>query len=557
MSPHWTLAAFEMLRLTRQGRVWRMRMLFVGLILVGLFFFFRSAADSRSPAWGGMLVALEPGEVGTLTERVLFVCFLWQLLAVLLLTPAYVAVIYPEEKEGRTLEILLATEAVPGEILQAKLYSRLGHLAALILAGVPIVCLALPFVLHDLLWVLWAYLLTFWTLWWVGHLSLALMTEADNAMEGVIKTYVILLCIVFSGLWIGMLVQGFLYDILWRMRAQTWVTISSYFMLPLIFTFACQCLAWVAMRDFRRKLPTECEKLLGAAAPPKPIPIVIPLPPAKPAVVPLDIPLPIALPAVPDKVRETTYQVWEEWPLLWKEVDWGYTTPLRQRWWQIPGRALLTFILVFGGLGLGAFLLSGQENVARPWWMIPRAAGECALAIVTLSVAIRAVVGVVRERVQGTWTDLLLLPQSRHSLLRTKLLGCFLRCSGDLVVTVAVFLVCFLEGGPSAWRFFPWLLAFLTYLLGLLALGLWLSLVCGTYRSALFWMFGAIVATNLYPPLGFWFSWWHLWNWPFNTLPGLGVEWLPWFTGLTVGYGVLAGLCRWLSWRRVVGEHGR
>jgi ABC-type transport system involved in multi-copper enzyme maturation permease subunit len=64
-----------------------------------------------------------------------------QMLAVLFLTPAYVAGAISEEKERRTLEFMLATDLANREIVLSKLLSRLANLAFLLLAGLPILSL--------------------------------------------------------------------------------------------------------------------------------------------------------------------------------------------------------------------------------------------------------------------------------------------------------------------------------------------------------------------------------------------------------------------------------
>src|SRR5207245_9325864 len=61
-----------------------------------------------------------------------------QAAAVLLLTPAYLAGAFAEEKERRTLDLLFITELRDRELVLGKLFGRLLHLAIILLVALPI-----------------------------------------------------------------------------------------------------------------------------------------------------------------------------------------------------------------------------------------------------------------------------------------------------------------------------------------------------------------------------------------------------------------------------------
>src|SRR5438067_11378775 len=65
-----------------------------------------------------------------------------QAAAVLVLTPAYLAGAFTEEKERKTLDVLFATELRDRELVLGKLFGRLLHLATVLLAALPIFALA-------------------------------------------------------------------------------------------------------------------------------------------------------------------------------------------------------------------------------------------------------------------------------------------------------------------------------------------------------------------------------------------------------------------------------
>ncbi len=64
-----------------------------------------------------------------------------QYLAVLLVTPAYVATALPQEKQQRTLEFILTTDLSDQEIVAGVLVSRLANLFLLVITGLPILAL--------------------------------------------------------------------------------------------------------------------------------------------------------------------------------------------------------------------------------------------------------------------------------------------------------------------------------------------------------------------------------------------------------------------------------
>src|SRR5207247_2621258 len=61
-----------------------------------------------------------------------------QLVAVILLTPAYVAGAISDEKDRKTLEFMLATDLNNHEIILSKLLSRLANITLFVLTGLPI-----------------------------------------------------------------------------------------------------------------------------------------------------------------------------------------------------------------------------------------------------------------------------------------------------------------------------------------------------------------------------------------------------------------------------------
>ncbi len=121
---------YDMLVTARRGRYFLIRCLYSGLLLLVLF-----TVWANIRPFGRMTARDEAAQIG-------MTYFEWftvvQLIAVVLLTPAYVAGSIAEEKERKTLEFLLATDLRNREIILSKFGSRLGNLTLFLLTGLPI-----------------------------------------------------------------------------------------------------------------------------------------------------------------------------------------------------------------------------------------------------------------------------------------------------------------------------------------------------------------------------------------------------------------------------------
>src|SRR5207245_4291873 len=80
-------------------------------------------------------------QAGRFAQNYFETFMLIQIIAVMLLTPAYVAGSVADEKVKKTLEFLLATDLRNREIVLSKLLSRLANLTLFVLTGLPILSL--------------------------------------------------------------------------------------------------------------------------------------------------------------------------------------------------------------------------------------------------------------------------------------------------------------------------------------------------------------------------------------------------------------------------------
>lgn len=120
---------YDMVRSARRSRYFLLRGFYSLVLLLILFFVWMSVPPMNiSPRERASRLAMDFFEIFSVV----------QLVAVMLLTPAYVAGAVSEEKDRKTLEFLLATDLRNREIVLSKLLSRLAHLTLFLLTGLPI-----------------------------------------------------------------------------------------------------------------------------------------------------------------------------------------------------------------------------------------------------------------------------------------------------------------------------------------------------------------------------------------------------------------------------------
>lgn len=123
---------YDLARHARRPRSYFGRVAYVALLLLLLCILVASQSG------GGDSPGVAPEKMAGLTEGFFYAIFAAQFLLTLVLTPAYVAPAVAEEKERKTLELLLTTDLDGVEIILGKLSGRLGRLGLLQLASLPV-----------------------------------------------------------------------------------------------------------------------------------------------------------------------------------------------------------------------------------------------------------------------------------------------------------------------------------------------------------------------------------------------------------------------------------
>jgi ABC-type transport system involved in multi-copper enzyme maturation permease subunit len=123
---------YDMIRTARRNRYAMLRFLYACFLLLILF----SVHSGQHPVRGN-----DRQQASRLASDYFEWFIFVQLVAVGLLTPAYVGGAVSEEKERHTLEFILATDLRSQEIILSKLGSRLANLTLFLLTGLPILSL--------------------------------------------------------------------------------------------------------------------------------------------------------------------------------------------------------------------------------------------------------------------------------------------------------------------------------------------------------------------------------------------------------------------------------
>jgi ABC-type transport system involved in multi-copper enzyme maturation permease subunit len=407
LGPHFY---YDVVRLARRGRSTLLRCSYILALFAGLAFVFEQA-----PAKGNW----RPNDFAAVSERFAFTLFFIQNLAVLILTPAYLASAIAEEKERRTLELLFTTQLSDTEIILGKFLSRIIHLFGFVIAGFPILSLIQIWGGIDMLLIAGNLVNTLLNILTIGSLCLSVSVRSRTVSEAVMASYAFLGP--FSFCCVGML-SGFpfiLQDA--RQGGERVVSVQDLGVLAIVhFAVTAICLA-LAVVNLREQELAE----FGPIPPPqKPGPSdqePAVTKPAKRRVSPDTFPVQDPLPAVTDNA------------LLWKERYLGGTLPFLRPIIQVPALPVLMagilallfwfeLALTFDNRGFRDYhqIIESFTAALRFFYYV-------FLACYVLGVAYRATGSVARERQQQTLEPLLLLPIGRGEILRAKWLGSLMR----------------------------------------------------------------------------------------------------------------------------------
>jgi ABC-type transport system involved in multi-copper enzyme maturation permease subunit len=441
-------------------------------------------------------------------------------IAVVLLTPAYLAGALAEEKERKTIIMLLATDLRDREIVLGKLLGRLLHLACFLLTGLPILLLARLWGGVDGNLLLAGFAVTCLGLLSVGSICILCSTVAPTVLTAVVSSYTLVLFLTFFCLAVPetspfQFVSGYEERVEaawdeWRKEVESsqaaWAPGVALVRVPppdedaiLLYMLAiclaihgtvflgCTALAVSLLRDM-------CLTPGGPpGTPPQPRAVLMwswdPVEPSSPAPRPRPAQTPSWDPVWPAPRAAARAEVALyrdnvpvcEPALLWKEAYHGRATvphepflkALRQGWpyLLILFGAAASFFL-FLQIRFGTDWAEGIEGLNR----LVRVLTVIVAALWCVLIGFRVVGSVSREREQQTLEPLLLLPVQRSAILAAKWQGSILRSVHFGIALAILWAFGFGCGLLHAWAVVLLVALCAAHVAFLASLGLWLSL---------------------------------------------------------------------------------
>src|SRR5579883_733017 len=120
----------ELNRLGRRNSVYLLRVGMAGSLL--------AVVAASHPGDG---TALSPQRQAAFAGSLVFTAVAVQLAALTFLTPLFAAAVLTEEREKKTLDLLLTTTLTGREIVLGKLFARLTFVGGVVLAGLPVMAM--------------------------------------------------------------------------------------------------------------------------------------------------------------------------------------------------------------------------------------------------------------------------------------------------------------------------------------------------------------------------------------------------------------------------------
>jgi ABC-type transport system involved in multi-copper enzyme maturation permease subunit len=188
------LVRWELVRLARQGQTARSRVLLVYSLLLALIVFavvwsfWRNPTDPAALLRGGT-EALSHETLAGLAEWLALTLLEVQLLVVAAITPAYAAAAVSEEKDRRTLSLLLTTQLTDREIVWGKGVARVLFVLAAVASGIPVLMFTLLLGGVDVGFLAAGYALTAGTAVLSAAIGVSAACHAPDSRTALVRAY--------------------------------------------------------------------------------------------------------------------------------------------------------------------------------------------------------------------------------------------------------------------------------------------------------------------------------------------------------------------------------
>jgi ABC-type transport system involved in multi-copper enzyme maturation permease subunit len=199
---------YDLVRLARRGRSTLLRCTYALFLLLALYAVYDTHFPQASLFGDSLATApkVPANQMAHFSANFAIALIALQVLAVVVLTPAYLAGAIAEEREKRTLELLFTTRLTDREIILGKLFGRLSHLAGILLTGLPILSLLQLWGGVDGSVLLAGSAVTVMTLLSVGSVSILFSSVASSSLNAVLASYITVALVTLGTLVTGCLV---------------------------------------------------------------------------------------------------------------------------------------------------------------------------------------------------------------------------------------------------------------------------------------------------------------------------------------------------------------
>jgi ABC-type Na+ efflux pump permease subunit len=464
----------------------RRRRSFLWRSLIGLLLLYILIAPGswayRGHQWGDDW-EYSPGELAAFGSS-LFGSVLWlQAMVIVFLTPAFVAGAIAEDRQRKILAYLLASPLGGGEIVLGKLVARLINLLVLVAVGLPVVSIALFLGGVEPIQVLFAYGISFSTVYFLAGMSIFISTFTERPRDAIMRAYLLELGWLFLPLIEQLLLQaggataGLAQDARpfteWiidsspsAMLSRDWfsagrgVIADATWMLGLQLLYGTALLAWATarLRPLERGSRLWGFRWLASASASEPR-------------------------------RFFKRRACGDAPMIWKECSAPLASSSRAK-----TVALVCVAMAAGGglgylvcvLGVPALLETLDYGYGSTGVFVARDALSVAVRVITavlyiitgLLLGAAAATGVTMEREKDTWTSLVSTPLEGPEILKGKILGAIWRVRNELAALVLVWLIGLFCGAVHPLGFLVAILATSVFVAFIAILGTYFSLRC-------------------------------------------------------------------------------
>jgi ABC-type transport system involved in multi-copper enzyme maturation permease subunit len=182
---------YDVVRTARRNWLIPVRCLYAGFLVLILFMVYTSWFGMPRTDWRELFEQkpVAKARLSEFAEGFSHAFMLGQLAVIVFLTPLFVADVVSEERERRTLNLLLATAMSDREIVFGLLACRLANLGMIVLTGLPILSL-MPFLGGvDPLWVVISFLGSMMTMIMLGAMSILVSINSKTSITAIVTTY--------------------------------------------------------------------------------------------------------------------------------------------------------------------------------------------------------------------------------------------------------------------------------------------------------------------------------------------------------------------------------